>query len=217
MQCSAFNLPLIKALIAHLQARVRNPNHPLKESDFSKLMFAILPYYFKYIDNYTISPEMWNDNFCNRNGRSDGIVALTNLNINDPKYGCPLAKVMYECKNKWTISWKKLCDNQLWEQADANKNDDGRLWVIGQIGFQVCVFNFDVLDQRNRDNPFEHFTPLNLNKFSIQDLDYLGIKYEYETINNRDNILAISWTLDDKDQHRFIHDMLDFISKNDPK
>lgn len=217
MQCSVFNLPLIRALIAHLQSRVRNPYHPLKESDFSKLMFAILPYYFKYINNYTISPEMWNDNFWNRIGRSDGIVALTNLDINDPKYGCPLAKVMYECKNKSRISWTRLCDNQLWEQADANKNNHGRLWVIGQIGFKVCVFKFDVLNQRNRNNPFEHFTPLNLNNFTRQDLDFLGIKYQYETINNRDNILAISLRLDDQDHYHFIHDMLDFISKNDPQ
>lgn len=181
-------------------------------------MFSIFPYYSKYKDKYTISPEMWNDNDWIWRGKSDGIVALTNLDRDEPEYGFPLIKVMYECKNKAVISFKNLCKDQLWDQAHANKNDDGRLCVISQIGLEVCVFRFYLTDKddKDREECWTHFTPLNLQDLDREDLDFLGIKYVYETINNKDIIWAIYWRLDNEDELRYIHDMLDFISKNEP-
>ena len=122
---------------------------------------------------------------------------------------------MYECKNKSAISWWKLADDQLWEQADSHKNKDGKLWVIGQIGFEMCVFNFDVTNYHNRGE-FEHFSPLNLNNWSLNDLDYLNIDCIDRTINNQDTILVIKWRLDEPEHHKYIHDMFNYIRRNNP-
>ena len=76
-------------------------------------MFAIIPYYFKYKDNYTFSPEVWNDNPANMAGRCDGMVTLTNVNQSSAYYGYLSRLVMYECKRKNAVSWKKLAKDQL--------------------------------------------------------------------------------------------------------
>lgn len=94
---------------------------------------------------------MWNDNPFNRIGRCEGLVAKINVYQSSLRYGKPLPLVMYECKNKNAISWQKLAEDQLWEQADFHKNGDGKLWVIGQIGFEICVYKFDVLNSFNRE------------------------------------------------------------------
>ena len=205
---------MINALISHLSAKVGRGENPY-ESEYSRIMFAIMPYYFKYDDNYTFSPEIWNDNPANRAGRCDGMLSLTIVDPNRRDYGSSLQYVMYECKRRSTISWEKLANDQLWEQADANKNPAGRLWVIGQIGFDMCVFSFDILNYLNR-NEFRNFSPLNLNNWSAEDFISLDIGCIHRVINNVDTLLVIKWKLNDTNQHQYIHNMLDYISRNNP-
>lgn len=85
---------------------------------------------------------------------------------------------------------KKACD-QLWEQADSHKNEEGKLWVIAQIGFEMCVFNFNVTKYVKRGD-FEHFSPLNLNNWSTQDLEFMKVDYISENIDNENIIQQLS-------------------------
>lgn len=105
MECSVFQqVPMINALIKHLGNKIKNGYHA-KETEFSRIMFAIIPYYFKYQDNYTFSPEIWNDNHWNRQGRCDGLITLTIVNEKSLNYGFSIPIAMYECKTKGAISW----------------------------------------------------------------------------------------------------------------
>lgn len=215
LQSSVFHeVPMVNALIKRLSDRMKKGDNP-KESEFSKIMFAIIPYYFKYNNNYTFSPEVWNDNSFNRIGRCDGMLTLTDINQNSPHYGYSLRMVMYECKRKNAISWWKLLDDQLWEQADSSKNKDGKLWVIAQIGFELCVFKFDILNYLDGEE-YRNFCPLNINNWSKQDLEYNDIRYIEKKVNNVDTIVVIKWRLDVPEHHLFIHEMLNYISRNNP-
>lgn len=206
---------MVNALIERLQHKVGNWQD-IKESDFSQIMFSIIPYYYKYQNNYTFSPEMWDSNPFNRRNRSDGLVIQPVIRRDTRMpYGFSNVLVMYECKSHTATTWNKLAKDQLWEQADSNKNIDGKLWVIGQIGFEVCVFRFDVLNYEDRED-FTHFCPLNLMNLSEDDLNYLDALPVVENIGNNRVIQAIKWKLNDVGHHGYIHGMLDYISKNDP-
>lgn len=143
------------------------------------------------------------------------MLTLTNVNQNSPHYGYSTRMVMYECKRKNAISWWKLLDNQLWEQADSSKNTDGKLWVITQIGFELCVLKFDILNYLDWEE-YRNFCPLNLNNSSKKDLEYNEYRYIEKKVNNVDTIIVIRWRLDVPEHHLFIHEMLNYISKNNP-
>lgn len=156
------------AMIRNLQTRQRE-HEKLFESDFTRVMGAILPHYFVYVQGWVIAPEIWSDD----KRRSDFVICLVNL-IHGiiPPYGHSIPKVMVEGKLPSAIPWNKLCKDQLWYQADSLKNDEGKLWVIGQIGYYVCIFRFDV-NNYIESEWFKNFSPLNLHNFSPEDLDEL--------------------------------------------
>lgn len=211
MPNSIFNNITIKALIEELKNRQNNHEH-LFESDYSLILGAILPHYFKFNNNVVISPEMWS----NDKRRSDYVASKINVNRNAiVPYGHATPLLMAECKKRWAISWANLVKDQLWNQADSLKNAENKLWVIGLIGFEICVFKFDLLNY-NWSNTFTNFSPVNLNNFSIEDLDELEIKHVSESIGRIDVIQVIQWRLDDNTHHIYIHNMLDYISKNNP-
>lgn len=112
---------------------------------------------------------------------------------------------------------KNLCKDQLWNQADSLKNEDGRLWVIGQIGFYVCIFRFDVLKYQESEW-FRNFSPLNLNNLSPEDLDKLKILHITESVDNstRDLTMVIQWDLRKQNQYKYIDEMLSYIVRNNP-
>ena len=122
---------------------------------------------------------------CRCRCRCDGLLTNTIIDKNDLDYSYLLPLVMYECKNKAAISWWRLAKDQLWEQADSHKNDHNRLWVIGQIGFEVCVFRLDVVNYTDREM-FKHFSHLYLNNYSTEDLDFLNIRYIDYTFDGKD-------------------------------
>ena len=109
---------------------------------------------------------MWNGYHFNNRGRCDGLLVKIITDKKDADYGDIKLCVMFEGKNKNAVSWPRLTDEQLWEQADSHKNNDGELWVIGLIDFELCVFTFNVVDYYDRGR-FEHFSPLNLNNYTI--------------------------------------------------
>ena len=92
----------------------------------------------------------------------------------------------------------------------------GKLWVIGQIGFYVCIFRFDVTDYYYSDW-FTNFSPLNLRNLNEHDLDYLEVQYITESISNHiDVIQVIQWDLREKAHHEYINEMLEYIATNNP-
>lgn len=94
-------------------------------------------------------------------------------------------------------------------------NAEGKLWVIAQIGLEMCVFNYNVIKYEKRGD-FEHFSPLNLNNWSTQDLEFMEVDYISKNIDNENIILVIKLRLDEPSQHKYIHDMLYYITRNDP-
>jgi hypothetical protein len=125
---------------------------------------------------------------------------------------------MYECKNMGAIPWQKLAKDQLWDQANSLIEDyhHGKLWVIGQIGFSICFFRFNLFEYKYSDW-FTNFSPLNLHNFSPEQLNYLKIKHITESIDSdTDVVQVIEWRLDNWNHHNYIHEMFQYILNNDP-
>lgn len=201
---------MVTALIDNLKRRQNNEK--LFESDYFRVMGAILPHYFTYNRNYTISPEIWSEG----ERKSDFVVAKTYLGRGDNlDYGHSIPVVMVESKNRGAIPWKDLAKDKFWNQTDCLKNDDGRLWIIGQIGFTICFIRFDLLNYTNSEW-FRNFSPLNLKNFNEDDLDYLEIKYISESIDNNNILQVIEWKLDEPSHYQYIHEMFEHILNNDP-
>jgi hypothetical protein len=70
------------------------------------------------------------------------------------------------------LSWRELLESQLYNEALAEKANDGKIWVIVFKGFEICIFKFDVFKFVN-DGPFKNFEPLNLNSKSKKYLDLI--------------------------------------------
>jgi len=122
---------------------------------------------------------------------------------------------MCESKYPSAVTWKDLVKEQLWNKANSVSEDyKGKLWVIGQIGFYVCIFRFDVTDYYYSDW-FTNFSPLNLRNLNEHDLDYLEVQYITESISNHiDVIQVIQWDLREKAHHEYINEMLEHIATN---
>ena len=121
-----------------------------------------------------------------------------------------------EIKRKTGDSWFKLLE-QMYAQAEVAKNSDGRLWAIGQKGFEICFFEFNVLKYEDQDpDCFTNFKPLNLNNFSEPQLDRLNIKYEQCNDNGFVRIGLIRWRLDNKDHLVYIDQMFQYIRSRLP-
>lgn len=107
-------------------------------------MFAILTYYLDR-ESSVFSPEAWNDNEFNRRGKCDGLLCNIVISLRGPlEYGARVPRLVYEAKPYAGKGWNKLMTDQVWDEADSNKNQEGRIWVLVQRGFEVCFFEFDV-------------------------------------------------------------------------
>lgn len=108
-------------------------------------------------------------------------------------------------------------DGQLWNQADSFKDfNSGRIWVIGLIGYEVCVFKFDILRYSNR-GPYENFNPLVPNEcinWDRCDFEFIEAKVEVSP-KNPNEITVIKWLLNNKSHHRYIISLLRHICTHD--
>lgn len=157
-------------------------------------MSAILPYYFHTTGHtiWVITPE------------------YNHLEGNHPDYTIfsidtnPFIKEIYavvEIKSKTGDSWKKLLE-QMWNQADVAKSEDGKLWTIGQKGLEICFFRFDVLNYQDQEpKEFTNYEPFNLSNLNTVQLDQLGVKYVECDDNGFARIALLKWRLDnDRDK-----------------
>ena len=105
----------------------------------------------------------------------------------------------------------------MWSQADISKNNEGRLWAIGQKGLDICFFRFDILNfQGQVPRCYTNFEPLNLSHLSEPQLDNLGVKYEYCDNHGFARIALIKWRLDDVRHIPYINRMFENIRMLNP-
>ena len=209
LQSSFMNWPHIWPIITDLKRR-EDYNERLYECDYSLITSAILPYYFHVARNtaWVITPEF---NFLEDN-HPDYTIFFVNR---DNNYALDV-HIVVEVKSKTGHSWFKLLE-QMYPQAEVAKNSNGKLWAIGQKGFEICIFEFNVRKFEGQDpDCFTNFKPLNLNNFSEPELDRLNIKYEQCNDNGFARIGLIKWRLDNKDHIVYIDDMFQYITSRQP-
>lgn len=188
----------------------QDPNRlPLWECDYSRITSAILPYYFHVTphNNWVITPEF---NYLENNHPD-----YTIFKVLDNPFRYKIHAVV-ELKSKTGASWNKLLE-QMWYQADVAKNDDGRLWAIGQKGLEICIFRFDVLKYEDQvPDYYTHFEPLNLSNLSAPALDALDVKYEFCDNYDFARIALIKWRLDNINHIPYINRMFEYIRMLEP-
>ncbi len=173
-QASVFNLDYVCAIIKNIvhkeikaqsekKAQRKNKakseplivSEPLYESEYTRLICAILPYYFKHDSGFILYPEVWGDTFWSQGAKSDLVIGKTDLsNKSSDDYGKSLPKVMIEVKKQKVVSWEMLVKEQLWNQADSLKDKYGKIWVIAMKGLEICIFRFDVTDYPDNTKHF---------------------------------------------------------------
>ena len=88
-------------MIENLKVRKRQVEN-LFESDFTRVMSAILPHYFIYDEGWVIAPEIRSDDIRG----SDFVISVVNTVDSTIPYGHSIAKVMVEGKAPSAIPWK---------------------------------------------------------------------------------------------------------------
>jgi len=172
-------------------------------------MSLALSQYFKYEHAWAIAPEFsLTDNY-----HPDYLVSRINLNLGI-NYGISTDWLSCELKNRAAVSWWGLMKDQLWNQANAAVNDNGRFWAVAQLGFEICFFRFDINRYPSSSGNNTNFSVLNMNNFNTSDLDELDIKHELETTHGVEDIRVIKWRWDDVDLHRYIAQMFGYVNSN---
>jgi hypothetical protein len=202
--------PHIRGLITQT---LQDENHStLRECDYSRVTSAILPFYFHVArhDVWIITPEF---NYLEAYHPDYTVFFLENiggLQIFSPR-------IVVEIKSKTGKSWGELLE-QMWSQADAAKATNGRLWAIGQKGFEICFFTFDISKFNGQIPPYcTNFEPLNLRNLTEQNLINLGLKFEYASNPNGPNRFGIiKWRLDLPEHEEYIHDMFEYMRTHRP-
>jgi len=200
--------PVLIAYTSKLKENIRE-GFRTRECDYSVIMSLALSQYFKLNNFWCIAPEF----ALQENYHPDYLVSYINTNRNN-NYGVLTYWLLAEIKNHGAISWWNLMQNQLWNQADAAKNAAGKFWVIGQIGFEVCFFKFDVLNYPSHSDKYTNFEALNLNNLTTIDLDLLNAKYLTESNPGTSDIRVIKWRWDNPDHHVYIEAMFNHVSSN---
>lgn len=180
--------PLALAYIFRLKDKIQR-GFATRERDYYKIMALVLPQLFRLDYNWCIAPEF----VLPGDYRPDYLVSIIITNYNDIYYGYSIDRLLAEVKNRGAVSGWSLMKDQLWNQADAAKNNDGRFWVVAQIGFEICFFRFDVTSYPSFSDYYTNFKVLNLRNLSEGDLEYLNIKYITEVTDGIKSIRIIKW------------------------
>lgn len=126
VESTFWSIPIIRTLIDDLhQKELRNTN--LRECDYSRITSVILPYYFVYWTKWCIAPEF------NYREAVHSDYTVFEIITDSSSTSIDIPYFLVEVKSRVGVSWNKLLE-QLWTQADIAKQDNGRLWVMGQKG-----------------------------------------------------------------------------------
>lgn len=182
---------------------------PLYECDYSRITNAILPYYFQVTPDtkWVITPEY--------NNKEKIHPDYTIFKVFSKPFSYAVHGVV-EVKSKEGNGWHVLLE-QLWRQADAAQNSDGKLWAIGQKGIEICIFSFDLLEYQGQEPYcFTNFEPLNLDELSGPYIKILKVNFEYCNDYSTRRIALIKWRLDDEDHMPYLDRMFEHIKKSKP-
>ena len=201
---------MLLAYISWLKSQT-NDGYNTRECDYYKIMALALPQFFNYINNWCLVSEY---NLAG-NYSPDYLVSIINITpVLD--YGSTSDLLSCEIQNHAAVSWWVIMKDQLWDQTDAAKHEDGTFWVVAQIGFKICFFRFNVNGCPSSSDIYTNFSFLNLYNFTIDDLIDLKIKYITETTNSVISIRVIKWRWDDQNQLKYIEAMFNHINNNRP-
>ena len=205
VRATVFNNSNILSVINYLK---NNQNNRIRqyESDYSRLMSMILPYYYPYPTFY-ISPEQ----HLGEAYHPDYTVGVPDeTGKNHPSLLCEIKKDLIDGS---IPSWAKMLD-QMWDQCDAanSENDgNGRMWTIAQRGLVICFFKFD-LSSFGAGTEYVNFQPVIPNNWTIDTFRQHNIEITIEVINGVEEIRLISWRFDNPSHQRHIHDLFNYIS-----
>lgn len=205
---SFLDWPHIWDIITHIKDR-ENSGEVLWECDYSFVTSALLPYYFRHTQNTTwvITPEY---NHLEANHPDYTIFTITRNPFNKEIFA------VVELKSKTGKSWNANLE-QMWKQCDAVRNPQGKLWAIGQKGFEICFFRFDLLKFEDQiPDVYTNFDPLNLANLNTIQLDSLDVKYVECDNNGSSRISLIKWRLDNLAHVPYIHNMFLYIKSHKP-
>lgn len=186
-----------------------NNGETLWECDYSRLMSAILPYYFHVTHNraWVITPEF----NTRENVKPDYTVYFVK---NNPFVLYPF--LVAEIKSKTGDSWVKLLE-QMWSQCDIVKNSSGKIWAIGQKGLEICFFRFDVNNFKHQiPDCYTHFDPINLDNLTSAELNNMGATCVFCSNGNSQRIGLIKWNLGNDLHKPYIHHMFQVITVQNP-
>ena len=218
LESSVFNRVDIRDLINNLKNRENNKEN-LTESDYNLIVTSIIPYYISYTRGWISGPEVWNNDPSTARKKTDFVWFKINghgINYPNMPVGFPLPTHLYEGKKRWVQSWANLMKDQVFNECEGLALN-GKIWVICNIGFEFCIFRFDLsrFSYPYASDTFDHFEPLNLNNWTEQQFDSKKIKYISESISpTQDLIRVIQWRLDKPEHYQWIHDMLRYIANN---
>lgn len=179
------------------------------ESDYILITTLLLNHYFPYSENWCVAPEQVIDD----NYKPDFIVS--EIDTTEPNYGVSYPYLNVEVKRPRVMSWKKLLDDQLHKQCDINcgnnpRQTNGKLWAMGQKGFEICLFLFDIHINLNLDN-YTQFKAINPSNLTVATLKSLGARPFVKEINGVDVIIAITWKIDNPKHTKHIHEMFLYV------
>ena len=160
--------------VLHYLMRKENSTEKAYKADFSRLTSILLFYYYRYNSGWFFSPEQW----LGEKYHPDYTISRVCL-LNGPYYGGAIPHIVYELKISCSgsgVNWVSILD-QMWSKCNA-VNDmpfkgGGKMWAIGQIGFEICFFKFYLL--RFEDSIYTNFEPLNLNNWTRNVFNMMSI------------------------------------------
>lgn len=202
-------LPILSAYIHYLK---QFNNNDLRECDYSKMLAIALPQFFPLIDGWFITAEF----VLTGNYAPDYLVGKI-VTTPGPNYGKSVNHLVVETKKKGAVSWQYLMKDQLFNQCEAAKLPNGRIFCIALIGFEICFFEFDITKHDSPSDAFTGFNPINLHDWKEEDFDILEIELIVETTNfTTDIIKVIKWRMDNPNHHGYIMEMFEYIKTNTP-
>lgn len=181
LECSLLNRADIRDLINNLKTRENNKEN-LTESDYNLIVTSIIPHYLSYIRGWISGPEVWNNDPSTARKKTDFLWFKINghhgIQYPNKTVGFPLPTHLYEGKKRWVKSWANLMKDQAFNECEGLALN-GKIWVICNIGFEFCIFRFDLsrFSYPYTNEIFDHFEPLNLNGWTEQQFTREGIKY----------------------------------------
>lgn len=217
IESNFYSNEVVRALIINLVNKLQQNIIPW-ESEIYKISSSLLNHYYPMGHNWVVSHQQQvTDQYVKK--IPDHTVNYINLIHNDPGYGNTYPHIQVEVKRPSTsFNTKELWANtleQMWDQCDFSKNNDGKIWAIVIIGKYISFFNFNVADDgHSSDSRYDNFNCLNLENKNYYELLSLGIECDVDIIRGTYLLNVIKWDMSNPRHTNFIHNMFIHLRDN---